>query len=273
MRSYPVSPRQQSGVALIVVLMFLILIMIAGAIAVRQSRVDLRVATVDQVNTLTLNASDSVLAYIEQAATDSSNPSNQKLYSGTGVLGYFLVQPQAKVGHQITFCYRPTQAQSLYERSKSQVLYPQPKGGRSPSTTAVCDPTNADDYTSKRGVAMTQVHIQGVEDSQADNFEKAAQGTSDDRFNQVISPKVHLTSTSVLPAMSDIPVDKVKECLARPVGNSALYDTNNLGNISSCLKSRAIPTTSLVQEATVTNEQEGGFNPNTGEVVTATPAP
>lgn len=68
---HPTSLSSQSGIALIAVLLFLILIMIVGAIAVRQAGVDLNVATSDQVGTLLLNNSDSVLAHIEMVAGES----------------------------------------------------------------------------------------------------------------------------------------------------------------------------------------------------------
>ena len=49
-------PSHQRGAALIVVLLFLVLIMLAGAIAVRQSTTDLRTATALIVRTQTSNA-------------------------------------------------------------------------------------------------------------------------------------------------------------------------------------------------------------------------
>ena len=52
-------PSHQRGAALIVVLLFLVLILLAGAIAVRQSTTDLRTATADQINTLLLQSADS----------------------------------------------------------------------------------------------------------------------------------------------------------------------------------------------------------------------
>ena len=52
-------PSHQRGAALIVVLLFLVLILLAGAIAVRQSTTDLKTATADQINTLLLQSADS----------------------------------------------------------------------------------------------------------------------------------------------------------------------------------------------------------------------
>ena len=48
--------RTEQGATLIVVLLFLVLIMIAGVIAVRQSNTDLKIATSDQINTVLLQS-------------------------------------------------------------------------------------------------------------------------------------------------------------------------------------------------------------------------
>ena len=55
----------EQGATLIVVLLFLVLIMLAGAIAVRQSTTDLKVATSDQINTVLLQSADSANQKLE----------------------------------------------------------------------------------------------------------------------------------------------------------------------------------------------------------------
>ena len=52
-------PNYQAGATLLVVLLFLVLIMLAGVIAVKQSTTNLKTATADQINTLLLQAADS----------------------------------------------------------------------------------------------------------------------------------------------------------------------------------------------------------------------
>lgn len=248
---------KQQGIALIVVLMFLVLISIVGTIAVRQSRTDLQVATADQANTLTLNASDSVLVQLEDSI--GQNPE-------ASVLGYFLQQPKTKMGHQISFCYRPRQG--FYNRSKARILMP--GGGTSVnSNDAICDPANADDYTSARNVAMTQVTITALDDSaqqlQAENFGMVQTGTSDERVVDTVTPALRLHSTSLLPAMSNVDNNTIKGCLGRPVDNASKYGAIGAnGNLSNCLKQNALPFSSLVQEVVISYQRTGGYNPTTG---------
>ncbi len=86
-------PSHQRGVALIVVLLFLVLILLAGAIAVRQSTTDLRTATADQINTLLLQSADSGNQKLE--AMVNANPSSQAykdITSVSGAIGHFLLK-------------------------------------------------------------------------------------------------------------------------------------------------------------------------------------
>ena len=55
----------EQGATLIVVLLFLVLIILAGAIAVRQSTTDLKIATSDQINTVLLQSADSANQKLE----------------------------------------------------------------------------------------------------------------------------------------------------------------------------------------------------------------
>ena len=85
-------PSHQRGAALIVVLLFLVLILLAGAIAVRQSTTDLRTATADQINTLLLQSADSGNQKLE--AMVNANPSSQAykdITSVSGAIGHFLL--------------------------------------------------------------------------------------------------------------------------------------------------------------------------------------
>lgn len=244
---------EQQGFALIVVLMFLVVIIIVGTIAVRQSRTDLQVATADQANTLTLNASDSVLSYLETSIGNSPQSS---------VLKYFLIQPQSKVGHQVSFCYRPRD-ERFYSLGKARIM--RLGGGTNvKSDDAICNPAKVDDYTSSRNVAMTQVTIAALDDTaqqrSADNFALAQTGTSDERLTDTVIPVLRLHSNSVLPAMSNVDADTIKTCLERPVDNASKYGVND-GNLSSCLKQHALPFSSLVEEVAIEYERKGGYNP------------
>jgi Tfp pilus assembly protein PilX len=76
----------ERGATLIVVLLFLVLIMLAGAIAVRQSNTNLKVATSDQINTVLLQSSDSANQKLEMMINGSPTTSEyQDVVSVAGV--------------------------------------------------------------------------------------------------------------------------------------------------------------------------------------------
>lgn len=253
----------QSGIALIVVLLFLILIAIAGAIALRQSSVDLNVATNDQAGTLLLNSSDSLLAHIESVGSNPKHPQYAKIMTERrGILGYFLVQTQSKYGHQISLCYQPNQS-TLYEQNRA---YIRQLGNSFLATDKACHPKKSSDYSSARNTAMTQLVVQGLEDNVSDNFAAAARGTSEGGSSNQINPKIQINSVSIIPALANASYQEINNCLARPVGNASNYGISN-GNINDCLRNNNIPNTSLVEEGTLQKVETGGFDSGTGAII------
>ena len=82
----------EQGATLIVVLLFLVLIMLAGVIAVKQSSTDLKIATSDQINTVLLQSSDSANQKLEMMLNGSSTTTEYKdVTSAAGVFGHFLL--------------------------------------------------------------------------------------------------------------------------------------------------------------------------------------
>lgn len=258
MRQYsPLS--SQSGVALITVLLFLILIMIVGAIAVRQASVDLNVAASDQVGTLLLNNSDSVLAYVETVASkpDQNNKQYTDMMSQTyGVFGYFLVGG-TKVNHQISLCYRPSESKLFDRTNRAQTREP---GDDTILKNRACNASSAADYTSNRTSAMTQMIIKGLKDEFSDDFQQADLGTSEGGQGGNIAPKVQINSVSVLPAMSSKSADDIQNCLARPVGDAKNDFGIDGGNVNDCLRDNNIPSIFVVEEGFIKDEEKGGFD-------------
>ncbi|MDO5651291.1 MAG: hypothetical protein Q4G13_04040 [Moraxella sp.] len=256
--------RHQAGVALIAVLLFLILIAIAGAVAVRQSSLDLRVATNDQAGALMLNSSDSVLAHIEEVAAGRSPGQFDLLSQNEGVLGYFI--PTAtqgvddKVGEQVRFCYTPTDTNATRMFTSERFSILKVGGGRIRGTTGICNPNNTTDYGSARSTVMTQVVARGLtaETADADNFGNVARGqqvntSDDDGRNSSIVPRVAMHSVSLLPALSSASNADIQACLGRAVGEVTDTDYGtfggaNVSNISRCLQGIGVPSTDLVEE-------------------------
>ena len=87
----------QQGAVLIVVLLFLVLIIFAGVIAVKQSTTDLRLATSDQINALLLQSADNANQNIEQSINSSSDSEIYKdMMSRSGAFGYFMLDASGR---------------------------------------------------------------------------------------------------------------------------------------------------------------------------------
>lgn len=246
----------QSGVALITVLLFLILIMIVGAIAVRQANIDLNVAASDQVGTLLLNSSDSVLAHVEVAASGQDSVAYAEVMSQTnGPLGYFTtLDASTKVGDQVSLCYRPT-SNRVFSLGEA---YLRKLGNNFNSSNQSCDADNSDDYNSKRNTSMTQLVVLGLEDKQSNNFMGASRATSEGGQTHKTNPKVQMNSVSVLPAMSNKSADIIQKCLGRPIGDATKYNVTD-GNINDCLRANNIPSTFVVEEGMIKDVEMGGY--------------
>lgn len=260
----------QAGVALIAVLLFLILITIAGVIAVRQSSVDLKVATSDQANVLMLNASDSVLADIEQTAKPAHPNYARMLSERDGIFGYFGVQTNDKIHDQLHFCYRPADPH-LFSLNKARILK---NGGGYDRENAeglklgVCDSSNSNDYTSARHTTLTQVVIRALDSETAVRFEAQTRGEQAGTSDVGQTPSLSIHSVTVLPALSQADNAELKECLGRPVGDNV--DRVNYGNegangnMTKCLRDNGIPSVALVEDTWMKQDVEGGVDRQTG---------
>lgn len=252
MKQIRFNKQSQSGMALIAVLLFLILITIAGAIAVRQSSVDLKLATADQAGTLLLNSSDSVLASIEETAnsTTQSSPNYASVFGDAGIIGYFINTSTSKINEQIKRCYTPN-INELFSLHESTILLE--GGGIRGGDKGVCNPAKSGDYTSTRQTAMTQIILKGIESSDysTDNTQGLTEG-EDGSVNtgESINPKIQMNSVSVLPALSSASDTQIKECFKKPVGQDVknIYKINDGKSMTACLRDIGVPTTALVEE-------------------------
>lgn len=261
---------QQAGVALIAVLLFLILITIAGVIAVRQSAVDLRVATSDQANALMMNASDSILADIEQASQPSNTDPQRELYARMlserdGILGYFGVQTNDKIGDQLHFCYRPSN-EYLFSLTNARILKyggGYDRLGNKGLEGAVCNSEEPNDYVSARNTTMTQVAIRALDSETRAPFDVNTRGelAGVDKSTQVPSISIH--SVTVLPALSKADNAVLTECLGLPVGDNVQRDygvNGTKGNMSTCLRDNGIPSVALVEDGRMEIAVQGGLD-------------
>lgn len=233
----------QRGAVLIVVLLFLMLIMIVGVIAVRNSTTDLKLATSDQINTLLLQSADSVNNKIEMSVNGSPASEQYKQIMGiTGIFGYYILENNNE--DIIDFCYRP---RSSFFNIDNAVIR-RDVGKLVNNTTGYCDPTEATDYTSNRNTTMTQVMVKNVSaSSDKGSFEHMNLGTdSDEKTAKMYTFEVY--STSVLPAYGNAKDSKIKECFEKDASDKT-------GGVTKCMTDNNIPNKMLVEKVDLANIQ------------------
>lgn len=239
---------KQQGAVLIVVLLFLILIVFVGVIAVRNSSTDLRLAASDQVNTVLLQSSDSVNNKIEMSVNaDSLSDEHKQIMGYTGIFGHYILNDSAR-DDIIDFCYRPRSGFFNIDRA----VIRRDQGKLVNNNEGYCDPSAASDYTSARNTTMTQVMVKNVsKEVNTEAFGHMSLG-SDSESRTAKMYTFDIFSTSVLPAYGGARESKIKDCFAKDA--SAATD-----NVSKCLTENNVPNKMLVEQVDVANIQNADF--------------
>ncbi len=246
--AYPSVASDQRGAVLIVVLLFLILIMLVGVIAVRNSTTDLKLATSDQINTVLLQSSDSVNNKIEQSVNgDPTKKPYRQIMSFTGIFGHYILNDSAN-DDIIDFCYRPRSGffnidKAVIRRSTGKLLS---------NNAGYCDPEALSDYTSARNTTMTQVMVKNISnDDSGEAFKHMSLGSdSDSKIAETHSFEIY--STSVLPAYGNANVSKIKDCFAKDASDAT-------DSVASCMTDHNIPNKLLVEQVDVANIQNSEY--------------
>lgn len=237
----------EQGATLIVVLLFLVLIMLAGAIAVRQSTTDLKVATSDQINTVLLQSADSANQKLETMVNGSPTSNGyQDVTSATGALGHFLLFEDNKA-NEFIYCFNPRTQKYLTNSATVR----EPGGGYVDSiNNGICDYSNASDYTSARQAVMTQMSIALTPPSaNADPFEHVVIGKEvENRTSKKY--QFDIRATSSLPAYSK-PEAGGDECFAQTSISANVADGKK--SLNECLLAASTPSKMLYEQADVEN--------------------
>lgn len=222
----------ERGAALIVVLLFLILIMLAGVMAVRQSSNDLKVATADQVNTLLLQGADGAHIKLEGVLNgETSSLPYQQSISGNGIFGYFMMNLENN-NDELIYCYNPRIPQYL---TKNTTIL---RGTGSVMTGGYCDPTKSSNYLSDRQTVLTQMSIKPASSATAGTpFSAMPEGRSVDN-TAIKKYKFDTRSIAALPAYND---------------PSTCFQKSSIGTdtVLSCLKGRTVPTKQIYEQIDV----------------------
>ena len=240
-------PSHQRGAALIVVLLFLVLILLAGAIAVRQSTTDLRTATADQINTLLLQSADSGNQKLE--AMVNANPSSQAykdITSVSGAIGHFLLNSD-NATNEFIYCYNPREKKYL---AKNATILKKGGGYWSGRNSGYCDYTSADSYNSDRQTSMTQMNIAVTPpETDAEPFSQMVIGKEvENRTSKKF--KFDIRATAALPAYAEPKVGSDK-CFEQ----TAIQDNVSAGKYSliECMRKANTPSKMLYEQADVEN--------------------
>ena len=245
---YPSISSHERGAVLIVVLLFLILIMMVGVIAVRNSTIDLKLATSDQINTVLLQSSDSVNNKIEMSVNgDPLSQEHKQIMSFTGIFGYYILNSSAD-SDIIDFCYRPRAG--FFNIDKAVIR--RNTGMLVSNNEGYCNPEETEDYTSARNTTMTQVMVKNVSNVAGTRAFGHMTLGSDTEAKTAKMYTFDIYSTSVLPSYGNAKTDKIQECFQKDASDS----TNG---VSKCMTDNNIPNKMLVEQVDVANIQNGEF--------------
>ena len=218
----------QEGATLIAVLLFLMLIILVGVIAVKSSITSLRLATSEQVDTLLLTSSDNTNKNIENIINEAKYENESvKLLGPLGFFGYFMnIGATSNRGDQVVFCYRPRK-NYFFSMSEATVLTPSNKSkliGGANASGGFCQVNNAEDFVNARQNVMTQVSVTrpntvSIPVTPFGHVPLGQSITSDNAASS--SPNFRIHSTSFLPALSSASDSEITECLKKPSENAS----------------------------------------------------
>lgn len=251
MRYSPIYNPNQQGVVLIVVLLFLILIALAGAMAVRQSNTDLKTATADQINTILLQSSDSANERLEAVINGSttSEPYKEAL-SQAGLFGYYILGKNTQ-GNEYIYCFNPRDRKYLIKNATVKQ-----GAGSVHDNNGYCDYTKPNGFTSDRQVVATQMNITTTPTTPATEafsdmaIGKDAEATTSKKIN------FDFRATSILPSYSE-PIDNTGTSCLRKSSIPVVSGTATTTPILTCLHTANTPSKMTYQQATLENKAEG----------------
>jgi len=226
--------------------------MLAGAIAVRQSSTDLKIATSDQINTVLLQSADSANQKLEMMLNGSATTTEYKdVTSAAGVFGHFLLNPE-NATNEFIYCFNPRTKKYLASNASIKVkgTAENPGGYWNSLDNGVCDYNSADGYTSARQTVVTQMSVTVTPpDPNAERFGHVVIGKEiEDRTSKKF--KFDIRATSALPSYSEPKADG-DNCLTQ----TSIKDNVATGkkSLNDCMKAASTPSKMLYEQADVEN--------------------
>lgn len=223
----------QTGAALIVVLITLLLITVIGIAAIRTGLVNLNVSTANQVRNLLMQNSDTAAENFEAIPLSD-------LRSPKGPLG--LLDIQGNQAKEYILCYRP-KSQTNVLPSLSRVI--NNEGGIEGNASANCATNRPNDYTSNRSTVITQIHVirpSGSKDGVCNDLKCTEIGYEASTEKVVKLPgsvAYRVFYTSLNPTLSTASSSSINACLDKRQNGSLL---------SNCLIDLGVPLDVQVQD-------------------------
>ena len=236
----------QKGAVLIVVLLFLVLIILVGVIAVKQSTTDLRLATSDQINTLLLQSADNANQNIEQGVNGSSDADvYTDMLSRTGPFGHFILDTNS-TEHEYVFCFRPRGR--FFDINKTTINTKD--GNILGNDIGYCNPATPADYVSDRNASMTQVNISlTAPDANNEVFRSYTIGQDSSEISSQAF-MFDINSTAILPAYSG-KTDAARDCFKKTSRVATVTKAEDA--IDGCMAKESVPSKVLYEVANVEN--------------------
>lgn len=218
--------RHEKGAAMIIVLVVLLLVAIAGAIAMRSGIFGSRLSLNSQISGLLRGNSDSALAKFEDMPRD-------EVMAAFAVGGVYdrLLQP-AHATDELVFCYNASKPDT-FAIANAQTITDPTNPSANHSAAKFC---KKDSYSSGRQTDITQIHLKRNNDTSSipEGFTISATMPSvDNRIN------VSLVSISVMPKSASQDVsNELDGCFAKSAFDK---EDGSIDTISECLSDNNIP--------------------------------
>ena len=239
--------KNNQGHTLLMVMLVLLMVMIIGTLAIRQSLVSLNVATNGQAQQLLLQNSDSVHFKFEEKVRK-----DPQLLDANGMLG--LVTGDRYRGDEMLFCYKGTQKDffdllhfGTFSLKGEDLQFADssttPSFSSSLSTQAqqgVCQLDRENDFTSGRKVVMTQISVISPEETIVNNdmpFAGQTRGTDSESSKSMADKKIIINAVSLMPTLSRASTGQINQCL----NNSSVYLENSQKSLTTCLTNLNVP--------------------------------
>lgn len=237
--------KAQKGSVLIVVLIMLLVITLIGTWAIRGSITSLNIATNSQAQALLMQSSDSVFFTLENKTSDQLDFAKMRI--GDGMLAYVL-RPENK-GKELVFCMRGDNADNFAGSRLASVIYWQGTSIKNSDLgkNGYCQINRTTDFISGRKAVMTQVTVRASDN--VSDWEHMYEGDDKESSKGTGIQKVSITSTSILPNLTNSSNAEINACLSNYTSFVDKVIKNSI--VTDCLAKINIPYSTQEMEYTL----------------------